>query len=660
MEKENDVLTYTEACDFLSISYATLKNWIRLGKIIPDTEGNGFSRKYLTEVVRQINSGETKLLKNRRNKTGISGAFLYKNYSLCEDNKKAVCNLLNNKAPEHAEIHLLLANIAAHLYCQKNGIEMPEDYILPALINNFKNSDFTGLLSDLIGETDYNTALSPFMKKASVIKFKYVPGEDTLGFVYISLKDIGQRKSGGIYYTPKAVVEKMVSDIVFPEKSEKISFFDPCCGTGNFLIAINERFSSKAELYGQDCDPLNVYITRINLFLCDSSLSESYIKSHIIIGNTLLHTFHHQFDVVIGNPPWGSSFLPQELSEYRKKYISAQGKSVESCDLFLEKGLNLTKTGGILYFVIPEAILNVSAHRKIRRILMNICRFKSVSYIGNVFSGVQCPSVLLQVSVEHSGSVLGCRVSTPSESFIISQERKLSPDFFSFQISDNDMEIIEKMNSIQNPAFLKNHSKFALGIVTGNNSRFLINQKRDGYEPIIKGSDVYRYSIGIPKNYIQSIPDKFQQTAPLEMYKAREKLVYRFICRSPVFAYDTGGLLTLNSCNILIPEIPGFSIKYILTILNSSAVDFWISKKYYSSKLLKSHIENIPIPAVSQEKQKQLESYVNEILANIGDVSALYKQIDDIVYECYELSEDDKTRINEFLKSKNKYLKTAA
>ena len=71
------------------------------------------------------------------------------------------------------------------------------------------------------------------------------------------------------------------------------------------------------------------------------------------------------------------------------RYATAKKRSLESYDLFVEKALQLLKKGGLLAFVLPEAILTVASHLTVRKLLIQHCSFQFVSYLGNVFSGVQ-------------------------------------------------------------------------------------------------------------------------------------------------------------------------------------------------------------------------------------------------------------------------------
>ena len=184
---------------------------------------------------------------------------------------------------------------------------------------------------------------------------------------------------------------------------------------------------------------------------------------------------------------------------------------------------------------------------------------------------------------------------------LLYRSQELFPDgTLSLNVSDGEKTVLDVIVSIKNAAYLKGNAKFALGIVTGNNKEYILAEKRDDNEIILKGSDIQRYGMTPSGNYIRFVPESFQQIAPIEMYRAKEKLLYRFISEVPVFTYDDQQTLSLNSCNIVIPEIDGIEMKYVLAILNSSVASYFVTKKFNSIKLLRSHIEQIPIPIVSK------------------------------------------------------------
>ena len=72
-----------ELCGQLSISIATGRNWVKLGKITPQYIKNGvpyFDEKHIAIIENEIRSGKNVALKSRRNKKYVSGNALYRSY----------------------------------------------------------------------------------------------------------------------------------------------------------------------------------------------------------------------------------------------------------------------------------------------------------------------------------------------------------------------------------------------------------------------------------------------------------------------------------------------------------------------------------------------------------------------------------------------------
>lgn len=650
--------TIDDICKVLSISKATAKNWIRLGKIIPDIGGHLFSQKYIERFIAELKSDDNTKLKGRRNKKKATGKMLYKAYIHTPENQKLVEELLELEAIQtERDLLIVLANFAVQLYYQSHGIQYTENNVLSDFLYQKVQNEFHLLITDLLGNDIVNSADIIRLHPALAKELLFVEGEDSLGFVYVSLQDISHRKSYGTYYTSERVVKELIDNLCNNDNQLNCrTICDPCCGTGNFLLGLGSNGVDYANLYGQDIDPISVYLARINLALMAPKMAVSELQSRIRIGNTYFETFNKKFDIVLGNPPWGCDFSDEDTIKCRCLFKTAKGKSIESYDLFVEKALSMLHYNGVLAFVLPEAILSVAAHDTVRRLMLNSCSFKFVSYLGNVFSGVQCPAIILGITLDNSKTMIGCKVTTGSNSFVIAQERDFSDGTLSFNISDEDNECLRAIDGVDNVVYLKGNARFALGIVTGNNKEYISGQMHDGYEIVLKGSDIRRYGMNPSENYIRFIPELFQQVAPSEMYRAEKKLLYRFICEVPVFAYDERQTLSLNSCNIVIPEIPGLEMKYVLAILNSSVAAYFISKKFNSIKVLRSHIEQIPIPMVSSDIQKKLIKKVDRIMNSSENISGLYEDLDNDIMELFGLSVGQIKTIQTALDGKNLFL----
>ena len=223
-------------------------------------------------------------------------------------------------------------------------------------------------------------------------------------------------------------------------------------------------------------------------------------------------------------------------------------------------------------------------------------------------------------------------------------------------MSDEEYDLYKKIMDEENKVFLKNNGVFALGIVTGNNKDYISSTKTEKNEPILKGSDITKYKIKKVENYIDFEPDKFQQVAPVEFYRAKEKLFYKFISNKLIFAYDNNQKLSLNSCNILIPTFENLNIKYIMAVLNSSVAQFIFQKQFNSIKVLRSHIESIPIPVCENNLQQQIIEYVDKVceIEDDKDYKKLCYQIDLFVAKLYNLSMDEYELVEKFISIEKK------
>jgi len=649
---EEEKISITQVCELLSISQATAKNWIRLGKLKIGSDGKTFDKKYIEALISEIKSGKDNRLKSRRNKKSVSGKVLYKDYIKDNHNREIVESVLDacNQITED-ELRVILANFAIQLYQQSGGVVVSDYLLLEGKSDITDNDVFNSLIKDLLGNVDVSRIT------LTNIQVQLVPLEDTLGFAYISLRDLSHRKQTGTYYTPEKTVNTLICNLKNCANVQNKILCDPCCGTGNFLIGLVGNGVKIENLYGQDIDEISILITRINMFLLDNSITKEQLYSQFVCGDTLSNTFSRKFSVVLGNPPWGYDFNKEETAYLTANYITAKNKGMESYDLFIEKGVSMLEEGGYLAYVLPEAILSVSSHQQARELTVKNTAFKFVSYLGNAFSGVQCPAVILGVQKGYHGETKGCRIGLNNEEFIINENRDVDATSFSFNMCDEEYDCLQVISSVQNAKYLANNAKFALGIVTGNNKEYITNEKADGMEVILKGSDIFRYAMKESDNYIHFAPEKFQQVAPTEMYRAEEKLLYRFIAEVPVFTYDNQQTLSLNSCNILIPQIEGMNIKYILAILNSSVAAYFINKKYNSVKLLKSHIESLPIPMVSAEKQNDIIRKVDHIMNSSENISGPYEDLDGDIMALYGLTAEQTDIIRTSLRGKASFLK---
>ena len=137
---------------------------------------------------------------------------------------------------------------------------------------------------------------------------------------------------------------------------------------------------------------------------------------------------------------------------------------------------------------------------------------------------------------------------------------------------------------------------------------------------------------------------QFQQVAKDEIYRSPEKLVYKFISDKLVFAYDDNKSLFLNSSNILIPSIPGMSVKTVMAFLNSDLYSFLYRKLFGEIKILKGNLLELPFPAISVETNTEIEQIIDQII--ISQDASLVGTLQKIIYDVFQLTEEEVKYIN--------------
>lgn len=452
---------------------------------------------------------------------------------------------------------------------------------------------------------------------------------DIFGIIYQSFQSEGEKNIKGSYYTSLKVVYDMVGDISLLDKER---FLDPCCGSGAFLLSINTR--NPSNLWGIDNDPIAVMLAKANLIL---KYKEIDFEPNIYFSDFLDSSFFEneislpEFRYIATNPPWGS---------VNKSVCSQEIRSGEAFSLFFVKSFGCLSNGGKMRFLLPEAVMNVKAHKDIRNFILNSCDLKKITVYDGLFTGVLTKFVC--VDVEKNG-LKSEKVFVKKREKIFCIEKKVfsKSENKIFSIVDNvDIEIINKIRE-KGELNLK-ESEWALGIVTGDNKNKLHSKSFIGGEPIYTGKEIRPFLIDSPKKYILFDRSQLQQVADDYYYRASEKLVYKFISRKLVFAYDNTGSLFLNSANILIPCIDGMSVKTVMAFLNSSIFQYMYIKLFNEVKILKGNLLELPFPRLVGDQDEVISGLVDNVLNNSENAIC---NLDRYINSVYSLSDDELKRI---------------
>lgn len=643
--KEKRRIDLGEAVTVLGVSSATVKNWIKHNYLTPEKMEEGkifFDYEQVRDLQEKIRSGTIDRLNKRANKRHSTNIFIPEEYVENENVTHLIESIVEFKKNKVVDQKSILLAVALNLLASKGMVTIQENRIIPS------NRAIKGELGWWQKNIEENFRLSRYQ---SLLTLNLSPVNDILGLTYQSLSTEGNKAQVGSYYTPKRIVDEIVNELI----KEHFLILDPCCGTGQFLLSAAKRIKNPESIWGFDIDEIAVRIARLNLLLQfpeqDFSPNIYHKNTLLEVGTVDLFTQNNipDFDAIITNPPWGVHFSQSETAHLKRLYPSIQ--SNEAFSYFLQKGIQLLKKGGTLSFILPESILNIKAHKDVRSIVLEKSKIKKIMYLDRVFKNVFTPVIRLDLVREEPTRTDTLKAEKAGQIYELKQSRlKKNHDFiFDVFLNEQDINIFEKIYSHQHTT-LKNNADWALGIVTGNNEKFLSSYRTEENEPILTGKNIKRFVASNPKNFIKFDPEKFQQVAPEGKYRAKEKLIYKFISKHLVFSYDDQQILTLNSANIVIPKLNDYPIKSILAFFNSSLYQFLHQTKFSSIKVLRSDLEELPLPLIDQEKHNHIESLLKVLLSQeFSDTERTkkYLELDSYLMDIFDLNAIQKKYIKE-------------
>ena len=189
---------------------------------------------------------------------------------------------------------------------------------------------------------------------------------------------------GGQFFTPREVIRAMVRT-VDPRSGEMV--YDPCCGTGGFLIEAFKHMRGKLgdsatadaieslrsrSLYGREKENLIYPIALANLVL--HGVDEPHLwHGNTLTGNEIYGGLFQEapalYDIVLTNPPFGGKEGKEAQTRFAYKTSATQV-------LFLQHVIDSLKPGGRCGIVLDEGVLfrtNETAFVQTKRKLLDGC-----------------------------------------------------------------------------------------------------------------------------------------------------------------------------------------------------------------------------------------------------------------------------------------------
>lgn len=573
--------------DYLGISLATVNNWIKTSIIPAPDYGDRYTENTYNEIVKRIKNDAIKL-NGRANRSQIETKFI--TYLGMKDKirkqllEQVIERFENSGLSTHEGVIALAISIL------KNNNLFIENTIMYKKVMTW------------IEEINSNLSKLSIFSDFTIINMD----DDFIGAFYQSIQSISAKSVNGSYYTP--------SELLTTIKVEKNkSIIDPCCGSGGILLKVLQKNHNTSLIYARDIDSIALQICTVNLvlFFNDPNMAANIRYQDFLFGeksNLFSESSEEKYDCIVTNPPWGS-----KLSKQQKDLLVSLYPEISTTEAFsvaLYKASKMISEEGELYFFLPHSFLNVSTHKNIRKHILSLISQIKIKLLGNAFKGVLSEAILLKLTKHDIANHEIDVEDKKGNIYSLNRSNIVAPDFIISATSSNiDEEILNKLFCSEHSTLL-GIADFALGIVTGNNKEHILEKRTNKSEPIYRGKDIVPYSYLDPKCFIEFKPEIYQQVAPLKYFRTK-KIVYRFISDKIVCVLDDNNNLVLNSANLFIPR--NYPMETIVCLFNSCIYSFIYRKKYHSTKVLKSHIQSMPLPKYSEADHLRFLGLYREI-----------------------------------------------
>jgi len=464
-------------------------------------------------------------------------------------------------------------------------------------------------------------------------------------------------------------VQKEIKLLNPPEPPE--SFIPKMKGGLDFkptiLFDIEEHII-KNNLFGVDINFESVEITKLAMWLKTVKRGKilSDIENNIQCGNSLIDDKkisgdlafcwnerfktiidNGGFDILLGNPPYGTSF-----TEHEKKYLLSNYQNVPDFEVFyyfISRGLDLLNNRGIIGYIFPNTFLSRQFGEKFRMQILNQHDIISITDLSDdkIFEDAQVRTCITIISKNIKDILTKFSVYNHDEK-VINTSKFLTKAYLEdnisnwqslFTVSKDIYNIILKIK--QTELTINNVCEVSQGLIpydkyrghdeyTIKNRIWHSNQQKDEtYRKEVKGADISKYDLNWNGELWISYGDWL--AAPREQkFFTSPRILIREICENELICtYTEDEYYNSPSIINVIQKDKKIELKYILAILNSKLMGWYHfntspkAKKGLFPKILVSDVRKIPIPKIPFNKQKLFIEKVDLILLKSKEFNEL-------------------------------------
>lgn len=418
--------------------------------------------------------------------------------------------------------------------------------------------------------------------------------------------------------------------------------------------------------------------------------------------------YNDGFDIVISNPPYVTMYgrrsrnMTEEKREYfNKNYdfvINKKGNNkFNSIMFFIERSIKMIKQNQEICFIIDMAFFE-TAFKDIRKYILDTCRVSSLTVNLKEFENVASGQLIVKLIKESNSDIRNSNVvkwiENNSDNILQieqSQWYKVDNEYkFTKPLNTDESSIISKLerNKTLEQYFPGKQLRTCCAL-TGRSNDFMVDKQaflldeRDLIFPYLEGAKGLENKFGelVPTNYFkydyelqQSISEEFKVELEKLGVKNKKRIALGdresylmpkiFIRQSAtelICTYTEDKYASNNSIYILTNKIDTDTnkrfLKYICGLLNSNLLTYYSRIKRIirmgngkTPQIKLGDLKQVPIKLVDGDRYDKLISLVDILLSKSGKDNSVYNELNNIVYDIYNIKAVERDFIEAELK----------